>query len=200
MNMKKILVSAVTAILVGVSSMVAPAVAHAGVVVNQGDRILVENSPGNYTGCTVGYVHKGLRTLTTAGHCGGGRGLKVVDPHGNQIGTIGSNTYNRSTNENDVMVVNVNSNVGIGGNRFSGDGWAHPSRVRMGDPICSYGAKSGKTHCGIVTGVNGRVVSATRNAGGINGDSGGPAWVPGKGFVGIYTAYWKYQVDFTYPR
>lgn len=200
MNTKKILVSVVTAILVGVSSMVSPAVAHAGVVVNQGDKIFLENSPGDYTACTVGYVHKGLRTVTTAGHCGGGRGLKAVDQYGNPIGVIGSNTYNRSTNADDVMVVNVNPNVGIGGNRFSGDGWAHPSRVRMGDQICSYGAKSGKTHCGFVTSVNGRVVKATRNSGGINGDSGGPAWIPGKGFVGIYTTFWQYQVGFTHPR
>lgn len=82
----------------------------------------------------------------------------------------------------------LNDNVIAGKNIYSGEKKANIKDIEIDDPLCSYGAKSGTMHCGKVIDKTSRLVVGNKEAGGISGDSGGPAWVPGKGFVGVYSA------------
>ncbi|WCV10706.1 hypothetical protein [Corynebacterium silvaticum] len=67
-----------------------------------------------------------------------------------------------------------------GKNVFSGNRVYEPQK---GDTICYYGAASKKTSCSEVLNTDSYLVAAGE-LGTITGDSGGPNWVPGKGYVG----------------
>ena len=193
--------------------------ANAATVVNQGDYVattiplpeLTPMSSGQNTGmaCTIGYVDKARHRAFYAGHCSQGLpGTTVYNAAGNVIGTVGYNPYPDHGAyipgpallpgiPNDWAVINLAPGVVAGGNNYSGDAIAPGART--GDTICSYGARTRSVKCGKVMGTHGSVIVATPNAGGIPGDSGGPAWIPGKGFVGVYSILNPVYTAFTRP-
>ena len=90
-----------------------------------------------------------------------------------------------------------------GENIYSGNQVVSPEDIEVGDTIHSYGGKTGQQYTGTVTRTDGHQVLATGEAGGLPGDSGGPAWIDGKGLVGVYSSYYtdgapedKYAVGF----
>ena len=180
-------------------------------VVNQGDRISVKG-----TSCTIGYIDKSNRKAYTAAHCfvsdkTPGQSIDaqpVYNSFGRQIG-VATGVYSGTQND-DFIMIDLFNNIPEGENSFSGDTIVKIEDVKPGDEICSFSRKYKKTMCGEIEKVNEREILATREAGGISGDSGGPAWVEGKGFVGVYTVSLgvlnnngekiKEYAGFTYPN
>lgn len=206
--MKKLTTVLVACIIAVTGSLNAPvSQAQESLFIQQGDEIITRKHNGDNASCTVGYVDKGNRTLMFTGHCAAGEtGNLVMDSNWNPIGHVVENHDDRRTPHNDVAIVAIGDNVSIGENIYSGNRWAAPHELRPGDKVCSRGAKSNAVHCGYMTGWSlPNVVNATRSAGGTFGDSGGPAWVPGKGFIGMFTrvpddaSVWVYP-DMNYGR
>ena len=162
-------------------------------VVNQGDAVIDDN-----TMCTVGYVDKNSNSFYTAAHCVGGVGSQVTNLDGESVGTVTERgtAVNQYDYNHDTARVAINPGHTAGDNVYSGDKVANLDEIEEGDTLHSYGI----THDGVYSG---KVDNSTGNAGGttfsqngmapIPGDSGGPAWVEGKGFVGVATGYYGDQ-------
>lgn len=181
-----------------------------GVTINQGDRIAIENKL-----CTAGYIDKENNRMITAAHCGN-KGEVVYknsrSNKGQRIGVIEGNPYyNKNTYRNDFIYVKLDPGV-TGENIYSGDKRVPITDVSVGDRFCSIGQMSPISKCGVVKDVDENIITTNREGGGIKGDSGGPGWIPGKGFVGVYSFFYggenKYPTEnhryngasFTYPE
>lgn len=154
-------------------------------VVNQGDLVDVVGKGR----CTIAFNDRGQNISYTAGHCGaeGDRALVVGE------GFRASGTFHPSSamNEdegtaNDWGVIRWTDGVKLGANDITGDAVVAPSLMRSGDPVCVYGGTSKKTTCGSFAGAIGNNLYWDGPSG-KPGDSGGPVWVEGKGFLSVYT-------------
>ena len=153
--------------------------AHAAPVVNQGDRIVSASNDG----CTVGFVD-GDRAYTAA-HCGDHD--EAFYKNGDYIGnmthmTVINGPYNAA--EDGAYITMANGAV-VGSNPYSGNQVAPDDSVTVGSEICTYGDTSGKVACGTITGTDKGYIRTSLGAVPIPGDSGGAAWIPGEGFVGV---------------
>lgn len=155
--------------------------------VYQGDKITIRGKS-----CTVGYIDHKNRVAYTAGHCGfTDETVEVFDTSNNPIGTI----YTRYSRERtpfvsaDQAVIKLYDDVYPGENIFSGNIKIDYTDIRPGDRVCSFSRTTQQTMCGEVLYTARNSIGATRNAAGDRGDSGGPAWIEGKGFVGLYVGY-----------
>ena len=173
--------------------------------IHQGQRIsiLEEELPNGlmkFGVCSVGFVDAIQRKLYIAAHCalpekGKKSQVREVMLRDTVIGEI---YYNRNYNEenmaNDWTVINVtNDDIELKSNRFSGDNIISPENVKPGDKIYTYGATSGMSE-GVVFGVKGNQIYITKSV--IDhGDSGGPAWIEGKGFVGVLSNKRGYNIE-----
>lgn len=176
----------------------APSYAYGNEIVNQGDRVITKRHNGEHGVCTIGYVDKATQTAIYTGHCSGGEvGNKVMDYNWNEIGYVVQNFYQIHETYTDYAVIKLTRPAG--NNIYSGN------KISLlpafpGDNICSYGGNTNDVYCGKVTGSeNMTVVKATRNSGGSLGDSGGPAWISGKGVVGFFSAVTDTHTYFSYP-
>lgn len=176
------------------------------IIMSQGDPIITKLPDGENTLCTVGFVNgkyqskRASSILIMSGHCAQGKtGVEVLDENFHPIGRVSHNWYDNKQKK-DISVVELNEDVIAGGNSYSGDTWVLPEKISIGDPICSRGAASDSVHCGEVIDVKDNLVRATRTAGGIEGDSGGPAWIPGKGFVGVFFGGNPHRSVFVHPN
>lgn len=167
--------------------------------IQQGDKVFIQESPEKFAVCTIGYVDAHRHNFMFTGHCTNGNvGDIVYNDQLQEIGRVSEN-YHRGSAQNDIAVVTV-THGNIGKNIHSGDVWVAPHTVRRGEKVCSYGANSNKVHCGIITGREiPNVLIASHNSGGIGGDSGGPAWIPGRGLIGFYSGVTEDTAVFTYP-
>ena len=154
-------------------------------VVRQGDSVDVLGKGR----CTLAFNDRGQNVSYTAGHCGqeGDRAVVV----GKGFRATGTFHPSAAMNEdegtaNDWGVIRWDDGVKLGANGISGDSVVAPSLMRSGDPVCVYGAASKKTTCGSFAGVLGNNLYWDGPSG-KPGDSGGPVWVEGKGFLSIYT-------------
>ena len=156
--------------------------------VNQGDKLVMGTSA-----CTAGYIDKANNRVITAAHCGSpGDVVYRGDSSGKyqRIGILEKNdNHNLLTSRNDYNYVKLDKGV-TGNNIYSGDTQITPQDVAVGDRFCSIGQKSPIVKCGVVKNIDGNMVVTNREGGGIKGDSGGPGWVPGKGFFGVYSVFW----------
>lgn len=143
--------------------------------------------------CTLGYVDVRNYVAFTARHCVENVGDRIYDSKGNYIGDVASlygekmrniTDFAINTKKLDTATIALHKNVDFGqGNALSGvDNYA--TDINKGDSICRYGAKSKTTVCGTIIKVTDGTVYATDKAV-LKGDSGGPAWIPGKGMVGV---------------
>lgn len=155
--------------------------------VNQGDLIYIRDRA-----CTIGYIDKVNKIAYTAGHCGfTDEKVNVMNSSRQTIGTLYTE-YSRERTpyvSADQAVIQLNDNVKPGENTFSGDVKLHYTNVSEGDTICSFSRMNQRTMCGTVLYTAHNSVGATRSAAGVRGDSGGPAWIEGKGFVGLYVGF-----------
>lgn len=153
-------------------------------VINQGDGVFSEY--GNL--CTVGYVTDGFAYL--ASHCINGDNVRMYDTFHRYIGrgyrspqyneVVKENEYTTDMSSSDVGVIALDKNTTAGENVYTGD--TITTDVSVGDQVCVYGMAKNDTSCGVVLETREHtILASTIN---ISGDSGGPAWIPGKGFVG----------------
>lgn len=148
-------------------------------VVNQGDRVYVAA-----TMCTVGYIDHDARRAYLAKHCARVNTVNVRTDDGKYLGT-----FVRPDAPGDTAWIDLDPRVRAGDNRFTGDTVIDRSAVTPGDTVCFYGATSRETRCAAVksTGTPNDPVVKGNPMQILGGDSGGPAWVPGKGAVGVVT-------------
>ncbi|CAB0825602.1 hypothetical protein FRC0265_01942 [Corynebacterium diphtheriae] len=182
-----------------------------GVAVDQGDSLLVR-ADGNMLGvCTVGFVDTENNRVWTDAHCGE-NGAAVMDNFQNPIGTlhhvypsewerlqnIQGTEWSVNSRASDVAYVEIDDPAVLGQNYFSQNTIARDPAV--GDNLCNYGGRTDSVVCTPITNINGPVV-ITANNGSDHGDSGGPAWIEGKGYVGQLLGsdvIWRSDVgDFT---
>lgn len=153
------------------------------VSVDQGDAIVVNGSA-----CTVGF-NEGASSYTAA-HCGrSGDRVRLLLDDGTltpEAGTLQDSPANAGTT-NDWARIDWDEGVDVGPNEYSGDGAVGLADVHHGDRVCTYGWATSATTCGTFhTQVgNSFLVDIP---GGLDGDSGGPLWVPGLGFLGVHSA------------
>lgn len=187
----------IAAFVIFVSVLAIPVSGHAQtdpITINQGDQITSDQTILNgaiYIGnpCTIGYVEPGK--AWTAAHCAN-NGNPVRNSRGRVIGTIVHTNPNDSTSYSvyhDTAYIALNSNVRAGQN-------SHESQVSevvpsAGDRVCLYSRTSDSTRCGTVDQVSPTAKKEYVSISGADanqGDSGGPAWVPGQGFIGVISS------------
>ncbi len=161
--------------------------------ISQGSSVIVQG-----TGiCTVGYNDYANRRSFVAAHCGReGARVQAFDPRtGARSGAVGtlyrSKLYDGHLS-NDWAAIQWDPGVHMGPNARSGNGWVYPRDIQLGETVCYFGQTShagGGQTCGRFAGSADNTffvdMPATRP-----GDSGGPMWVPGRGFVGVVSSMW----------
>ncbi|MDO4761334.1 MAG: hypothetical protein Q4A31_05400 [Corynebacterium sp.] len=189
------------------SSLTEPAVAETPIpIVNQGERIYIQNTNGREFQCTVGYVDRDNGRLWTAGHCAP-NGSQVFNHEHQPIGIL-EHRYNVSENVEhlqgdaqrqavsdyffyDLSAITLTHPESAGANTYSGDRTHIPE---VGEEVCRFGATSNQIYCAVIFNVTDHLVYAAD----LNtqaGDSGGPAWVPGRGFIGHAVGSFKYRTN-----
>ncbi|WP_293768058.1 hypothetical protein [uncultured Corynebacterium sp.] len=178
--------------------------------VNQGDRLqfgYTETPTGTWNNaqCTAGYVDPQNHVIYVAAHCGDD-GHVVTDAAGTPVGVIRhamGALYDRTKtwreqfkaqSGRDFAFVELCSTVNTGANTYSGDRiLGSPANLAVGTEVCTYGITSGLA-CGriIAHPTNDFPQSVFRtNIRRAGGDSGGPVWVKGGGYLGITLQAWE---------
>lgn len=184
------------------------------VTIDQGDKFITDR--GN--SCTIGYIDKVQGVAYTAFHCGKDHmdnrravyvrrdGVKIrvgtmVHAHRYlpEVGLLPPEVLeNETTTARDIAAIKFDSNVILGDNIYSGDTRIPIDQVTEGETACLYGVKTGKSVCGTVRNVFGgdhpehRIVVTLPNAAiALPGDSGGVAYIPGRGSIGIVKGSWE---------
>lgn len=185
------------------------------VTISQGQQVLVPDQGI----CTVGYVDKASRRAYLADHCVNDKGqrkqpvmvrdLRTGEPLGTStpIGKMGIDGGGSPMQDPrfDVNYIQLSSHVAVGDNRFSGDSRVSAYDIKQGDKVCVYSSRRSKTYCGSAWSTVGSVIKVHIPGGEADkavtfGDSGGPAWIPGKGFIGVLVSMggetiWYTSVD-----
>lgn len=197
------LTSIITAILVVIGSLTAPS-AHAktSVTVSQGQLVFIPDQGI----CTIGYVDKTTHRAYLADHCVNKKGqqtdsvvvrdLQSNQPLGravpiNKMGIDGAGDPMQDQRF-DVNFIDLADHVAVGDNRFSGDNRVNVYDIEEGDEVCVFSSQHDKVSCGYAWSTVGSVIKVHIPGGEGHkavtfGDSGGPAWIPGKGFIGVLT-------------
>lgn len=152
-------------------------------VVDQGDAIVVNGSA-----CTVGFS-QGASSYTAA-HCGeSGDRVRLLLADGTlspEAGTLTNSAASEGTT-NDWARIDWDAGVALGPNEYSGDEVVALDTVRRGEQVCTYGWSTRATTCGTFHAQVGNSFLVDI-APGKGGDSGGPLWIPGRGFLGVHSA------------
>lgn len=191
----------IAAVLVAVGSLSAPpAHAKTSVTISQGQLVLVPDQGI----CTVGYVDKETRRAYLADHCVNKKGhrtspvvvrdLQSGEPLGtavpiNKMGIDGGGDPMQDERF-DVNFIDLADHVAVGENHLSGDSRVNAYDIEKGDEVCVFSSQHGKVSCGYAWSTVGSVIKVHISGGEGHkavtfGDSGGPAWIPGKGFIGV---------------
>lgn len=170
--LKKFVAGAFTALLMS-------GLAPTAQAISQGE--FIQNSQG---GCTAGYIDRVANKMFTAAHCVAYVGEPIRDARGVEIGVVEStgNTGAFYQGLNDWATVRLHAGQ-AGVNAISGDVRAS---MKLGDTVCVHSRLQGKVTCAPVIVDNGTSVFIAALPGAtIPGDSGGAAFSPGKGLVGM---------------
>ncbi|WP_175935217.1 trypsin-like serine protease [Corynebacterium sp. Marseille-P4321] len=181
----------VAAALTALTLLVTPATVSAAVPTQpvQGATIVFEDN----TRCTIGYNDHGNGVSYTAAHCAqkGARVALVDTKSGIRSKMLG--TFEPSENfqfplGNDWGRIKWDEGVTLGGNVYSGDTIVSLDDVRAGEQVCFHGEvtheNSNDVECGEYSDRGGQsFVTNIKSA--AHGDSGGPMWIPGRGFIGV---------------
>ncbi|MCG7297300.1 S1 family peptidase [Corynebacterium afermentans] len=150
--------------------------------VEQGAPVLVD---GTGT-CTIGFNDPARHRSLVAAHCGA-EGARVNA--GGATGTLFRSKAYDGHLSNDWAAIQWDPGVHVGGNRLTGDAWVHPGDVRLGETVCYFSRTRGAQTCGRFSGsADGTFFAAAPLS--HPGDSGGPMWVPGRGFIGVVSSMW----------
>lgn len=170
----------------GLSAAPSAHAAPARPVVNQGDEIIIDRGQGVKASCTVAYVDARHRLAMTAGHCVTVPGLPVMNAQRQRIGTVVTPPLDAFPGQNDFAYILLHG-ADPGRNGYSGPNKIHPNHIRPGERVCTHGATTRRTVCGTVHAVRGGAVFVAGMPPTTHGDSGGPSWIPGRGFVGPHS-------------
>lgn len=176
---------------------------HIGIL--QGDPIVTNvnvNKQGIFTSnmCTVGYIDKQRRLLYTAGHCFNGinnpsetivynqdmNPIGYLDMH-NGINMRKHNPHDSTTIlGNDWAKIHLYDHIFVD-NPISGNGIINAHKdAKVGEELCYFSRKNEKIFCSHIMKIKDNViVTGNKENSTIHGDSGGPAWIPQRGFVGV---------------
>ncbi|WP_288833293.1 hypothetical protein [uncultured Corynebacterium sp.] len=181
---RALVTAAATCLLASLTAALAQTLTVVGV--DQGQRIIV----GNTSACTIAFNDPGAATSLTAAHCGRtGDRVRVEGPDGvsGEIGTLTrSERYFDGQSSNDWATIRWDDAAEVRPNAHSGDALVAPGELAQGDRICRYGASTQRTVCGSYIGRVGLNIYWDAEHG-HPGDSGGPVWAEGKGFVAVYS-------------
>lgn len=147
-------------------------------IINQGDEIYVYNvGMGGGISCTLGYITDNY--ALTAGHCG----MVGSEVKNNQYKRIGYIDYIDTERNQDIAIIKLDNGVS-GKNVYSGDYITSMAEMSPDDEICVYGKTTGRVLCAEQHGLPryGAIWSKSEVT---YGDSGGVAWIPDKGLIGI---------------
>lgn len=184
----------------------AQASAQTALKVEQGDQFFVDNNDGSVNRCTVGYVDTVNKQFFSAAHCGVAGQRVLIKDGPNKFVKLGTIVYSKDRFnerawtgiETDFSIIEYSSaDAPIAAQNLAqanpfASNVAAPGTVNIGDELCFYGDTTRRTFCHPI-----REVTDTAQGGGFvkvayptdtgakEGDSGGPMWVPGKGFVGV---------------
>ncbi len=160
------------------------------VVVNQGDAVSSHNG-----GCQVGYVDKKSHTVYLAWHCFREAPGELVYKDDIPVGKTTRSAVPRADGawdiaNDDVMAVQLFSDIVAGENGYSGDVLANYPSLTKGMRACMNSRQMGKVVCGEIEGAADGVISVVADEFGVPGDSGGPGWLVDKngkpaGFLGV---------------
>ncbi|MDO5098115.1 MAG: hypothetical protein Q4D85_05085 [Corynebacterium sp.] len=160
--------------------------------INQGDPIYLGNSV-----CTAGFIDRENNRIWTAGHCHD-HGATVTNRWRQKVGTLVYRWSDVESNLNkgltgaelneaifrffpyDLAYVELSNPAAAGQNGFSGD---RVYRPEVGDTMCRWGDTTKQITCGPVLKLDSQLIYGG-NLSSKPGDSGGPTWVPGKGYIG----------------
>lgn len=147
--------------------------------------------------CTIGYNDRARGVSYLAGHCGyKGDRVRLMDAATGQTSrTLGtfypSEKYDASSFSNDWGVIKWDRGVKMGANIYSGETIIPLRDVKAGDEVCHHGETThqgtSNVNCGPYYGRLGQIFAVNMDSG-RPGDSGGPLWVKGKGFIGVASA------------
>ncbi|MBA5244792.1 MULTISPECIES: trypsin-like serine protease [Corynebacterium] len=145
-------------------------------VIKQGD--FLYNADGKPV-CRVGYVDDNrLYFATDCGH----KYLYTV--LGREVAVVEGGAYQ---NHRTATTTLVDSYWGEGENLPGADRIVPWDELAPGDPICTTGKTSGEEACTTLLGFDGPRLVLERPFEGDFAIPGGPLWIPGKGFAGVYT-------------
>lgn len=138
--------------------------------------------------CTIGYNDAARGLSYVAGHCGDPGARASVSKNGVTSEGTFQPSREASANEtgNDWGLITWDDGVRLGANSLSGDTVLDPAQVKKGERVCMFGSASRRALCGPFAGNLGNNVYWD-GPNGVNGDSGGPVWVDGKGFLAVYS-------------
>lgn len=167
---------------------------EAKITISQGDIVLFQDevdNKGAASVCSVGYVFEEMHGFLTSGHCATkGVGSVVMNKNGDTIGTVIHTQYTEDSpieQRQDAAFVRLDSSVSLKDNDLSTQDFVPLEDVRVGDQLCSYSPLGDTTHCGRVEDVKGHMIISDRDSRNDMFSSGSSAWIPGKGFVGVYS-------------
>lgn len=173
-----------------------PASAAAPTAPEQGGAVHI----GGSAVCTIGYNDLARGVSITAAHCGNdGDRVRLYDRTDNnprtnvsrEIGTFRASAHYDNGFSNDWGEIVWDRGVTMGENRYSGDTVLTLDEVKRGEEICWHGET---THKGTTNESCGTFFERTNESFTVRapksdqGDSGGPIWVPGRGFLGVVSA------------
>lgn len=176
-------------------------------VINQGDPVYIGNQ-GLW--CTAGYVDNANRKLYIAAHCFDKRADPESPVFGEPVynkdraiighytaGTRVNTAYDSSGNPVTIVdTAEITLVDGVRGeNTYSGDTVVRWSDIDpQTDIACFTGVTTqrvtGRVVCGTIekVGEEAKAVYVHADTNSLGGDSGGPIWIPGKGFIGVISA------------
>lgn len=148
--------------------------------------------------CTAGYIDPVYRVMYSARHCFDRVGDEVMDSRGKRLGVVmhmhgktpsgGSRLFYPSRLPEDFAIVALYNDVIVrqSANGYSTDRIAKEEDIQRGEKLCRYGNRTNTVECGTILYYNGTTVVSTMQMSN-RGDSGGPVWIPDKGFVGVHS-------------
>ncbi|WP_175935215.1 trypsin-like serine protease [Corynebacterium sp. Marseille-P4321] len=154
-----------------------------------------------FSTCTIGYNDHVNGVSYTAAHCGRkGQRVALIDRQTNRtsrpMGTFyPSENYDHGYS-NDWAIIKWDPGVKLGSNGFSGNTVLTLDEMERGDEVCWHGQTSHmnteNVECGTYFGRAGESFTVrAKNA--RSGDSGGPVWAPGRGFLGVISIGPNYE-------
>lgn len=181
---------ALTAVALASSLGLAPVAAYAAPAPVPEQGLAFSTSIG---ACTLGYVDAEQRISYTAAHCGReGDRVRLIDRKTNaqtrELGTFHPSTRYDELFSNDWGFIQWDRDVVLGGNPYSGDTIVDPTDVKRGEEVCYHGETSHMGTRDETCGTFYRAVGQSFTIRGAHwrpGDSGGPLWIPGRGFLGV---------------